>query len=74
MPRLWVSSAGLISWQALVPPGIWRTSTRLLQGRPAEGAPRLKALRVVEMRPMPPKASGNPECPKSSNQPVSSGL
>jgi hypothetical protein len=41
---------------------------------PEEGVLALKVLRVVEIRPIPPKASGKPECPKSSNQPVRSGL
>jgi hypothetical protein len=52
----------------------WRISSVSLQGTPADGAPTLKVLRVVEIRPMPPKASGKPEWPKSSNHPVSSGL
>ena len=73
MPRPLSRSDPPIDWQTLVPSGILRISVTLLQGTPAEGAPALNVLRVVEMRPIPPNASGKPECPKSSNQPVSSG-
>ena len=75
MPSAPVSSDGLRAWQTLGrPPASLRISTTSLQGTPAEGAPTLNVLAVVEIRPMPPNASGNPECPKSSNHPVSSGL
>ena len=67
MPREVRSSDGLSAEQSGV-----RTSRMLGQGVP--GAPALKLFRVVEIRPMPPKASGKPEWPKSSNHPVSSGL
>ena len=56
------------------PGSLASTPRRLLQGTPEEGLLALKVLRVVEIRPIPPKASGKPECPKSSNQPVRSGL
>src|SRR5215210_6249735 len=42
------------------------------QGTPGTAAENV--LSVVAIRPIPPKASDFPDCPKSSNQPVSSGL
>jgi hypothetical protein len=38
------------------------------------GALKVKVLKVVPMRPIPPLASAMPEVPKSLNQPTSSGV